>query len=63
MPPKEKSRKKSKPSPPKDSEKVWLKMTDAAPDEADRWSNVEEDLVDKTQQHDHSERRWKYFSK
>jgi hypothetical protein len=44
------------------SERAWQKLT-AAPEGDDRWSEVEEHLVYKTQQHDHAQRRWKYFSK
>lgn len=46
-----------------DSERAWLNMTAAAPEEEDRWSRVEENLLAKTQERNHSERRWKYFAK
>lgn len=44
------------------SESSWLSMTTPPPGE-DRWSAVEEHLLAKEQEHDHSERRWKYFAK
>lgn len=46
-----------------ESERTWLKMTDSAPEDEDRWSAVEENLLSKTQERDHPERRWKYFAK
>ena len=44
------------------SETAWQRLT-APPGEDDRWGEVEEHLIHKTQRHDHAERRWKYFSK
>ncbi len=44
------------------SEEAWQKMT-ALPADEDRWSAVEEHLLAKPHEHDHSLRRWKYFSK
>mgnify|MGYP001604055395 CR=1 FL=1 len=44
------------------SESSWLSMTTPPPGE-DRWSAVEENLLTKEREHDHSERRWKYFAK
>lgn len=44
------------------SEKAWQRLT-ALPDGEDRWTEVEEHLLDKERQADHAERRWKYFSK
>lgn len=44
------------------SENSWLRMTAPPPGE-DRWSAVEEHLLTREQEHDHSERRWKYFAK
>lgn len=32
-------------------------------DDDDRWSDVEDALLHKTQAHQHAERRWKYFAK
>lgn len=44
------------------SEKAWQRL--ATPEEGeDRWSAVEEHLLNKTQQSHHAERRWKYFAK
>ncbi|MBI4377084.1 MAG: hypothetical protein HY549_11620 [Elusimicrobia bacterium] len=45
------------------SEKAWLYMTQAAPDDNDRWIRVEDQLAAKWSGRNHSERRWKYFSK
>ena len=47
----------------KNSERAWLSMTSASADDSDGWSVVEEHLLDRNQQKNHSERRWKYFSK
>lgn len=44
------------------SERAWQRMT-APPDGEDRWSVVEEHLLDKEHRQDHAERRWKYFAK
>lgn len=44
------------------SESAWLNMT-APPPGDDRWSALEENLLDKDRSRDHSERRWKYFAK
>ena len=46
------------------SELSWLSMTAAPPaDENDRWSAVEEHLLSRSREQDHSARRWKYFAK
>lgn len=42
------------------SEQAWLRMT-APPEGEDRWSTVEEHLLDRRP--DDADRRWKYFSK
>lgn len=42
------------------SEQAWQRMT-APPDGDDRWSSVEEHLLDRRP--DDADRRWKYFSK
>lgn len=44
----------------KQSEQAWLRMT-APPEGEDRWSSVEEHLLDRRP--DDADRRWKYFSK
>lgn len=44
------------------SENAWLSMTTPPPGD-DRWSALEENLLDKDRSRDHSERRWKYFAK
>lgn len=44
----------------KESELAWQRMT-ALPDGDDRWSSVEEHLLDRRP--DDADRRWKYFSK
>lgn len=44
----------------RESEQAWLRMT-APPDGEDRWSAVEEHLLERKA--DDAERRWKYFSK
>lgn len=44
----------------KQSEQAWQRMT-APPEGEDRWSSVEEHLLDRRP--DDAERRWKYFSK
>lgn len=44
----------------KESELAWQRMT-ALPDGEDRWSTVEEHLLERRP--DDAERRWKYFSK
>jgi hypothetical protein len=44
----------------KESEQAWQRMT-ALPDGDDRWSSVEEHLLDRRP--DDADRRWKYFSK
>jgi hypothetical protein len=44
----------------KQSEQAWQRMT-AAPEGEDRWSTVEEHLLDRRT--DDADRRWKYFSK
>lgn len=44
----------------KHSEQAWLRMT-APPEGDDRWSSVEEHLLDRRP--DDADRRWKYFSK
>lgn len=44
----------------KQSEQAWLRMT-APPEGEDRWSTVEEHLLDRRP--DDADRRWKYFSK
>ncbi len=44
----------------KESEQAWQRMT-AAPEGDDRWSSVEEHLLDRRP--DDADRRWKYFSK
>lgn len=44
----------------KHSEQAWLRMT-APPEGEDRWSSVEEHLLDRRP--DDADRRWKYFSK
>ena len=44
------------------SETAWQNLS--VPVEGDdRWSEVEEHLLDKGQRAEHAERRWKYFSK
>ncbi len=45
------------------SERGWHALAAPESDEADRWSEVEEHLLKAGQDHDHSLRRWKYFSK
>jgi hypothetical protein len=46
------------------SEQAWLKMTSVAVDgEEDRWVAVEEHLLAKPHESEHSQRRWKHFSK
>ena len=47
----------------KNSERTWLNMTSASADDSDGWSVIEEHLLDRNQKKNHSERRWKYFSK
>lgn len=44
------------------SERAWQRLS-AAPEGEDSWSAVEEHLLNKEQQADHAERRWKYFAK
>ena len=44
----------------KQSEQAWLRMT-APPEGEDRWSTVEEHLLDRRP--DDADRRWKFFSK
>lgn len=44
----------------KHAEQAWLRMT-APPEGEDRWSSVEEHLLDRRP--DDADRRWKYFSK
>ncbi len=46
----------------KRAENSWLNMTQTQP-EADPWGEVEEHLLSKDNGRDHSDRRWKYFSK
>lgn len=47
----------------KRSEQAWLTMSAASPDDDDKWSNVEEHLIAKPHESEHSARRWKHFSK
>ncbi|MDX6768269.1 MAG: hypothetical protein SF051_01945 [Elusimicrobiota bacterium] len=44
----------------RESEQAWLRMT-APPEGEDRWSSVEEHLLDRRP--DDADRRWKFFSK
>lgn len=44
------------------SERAWQSLT-APPDGEDRWSELEEHLLYKSETRGTAERRWKYFSK
>ncbi|MDE2039082.1 MAG: hypothetical protein KGO96_00545 [Elusimicrobia bacterium] len=46
----------------KRSETAWQQMI-ASPEGDDRWSDLEEHMLNKNQQEAHASRRWKYFSK
>jgi hypothetical protein len=46
----------------KQAENAWQRLT-SPPDGDDRWSEVEESLLSKSESRGTAERRWKYFSK
>ena len=46
----------------KQAETAWQRLT-APPEGDDRWSDVEDTLLYKSESRGHAERRWKYFSK
>lgn len=46
----------------KQAENAWQRLA-ALPDGDDRWSDVEENLLHKSESRGQGERRWKYFSK